>query len=465
MPLSDYFKVIRRHAGLVIVGLALGLAASGLLTFLAVPVYQAEARLFVGQQHVSTAQVAQIQSIADLSAKLLESYATIIRTHPIATLAIQKASLPHNARTLAESITVEPIPATQIIRLHYRSEDARLAQDTVNAIAQVFAEEIQKLDRATPQQNRDTPAVDVSVVEPALLPRTPVWPKPARNHFLGGVFGLAFGLGSVVLAERLDTTVKSDRHIEQTVGVSVLSSIPKAKTRRGEPHLERERNSVFAEGFRKLRTAIQLYSTESRQDVILVTSPNAHGGTSTIAMNLAAAFANGGSRTILVEADLRRPRLHQALGTVGNNGLALLLWGRISLDQALRRTSIDLLTFLPAGAIPPRPVEMLASTQMQITLDELRDRFETVVIDAPPLLPVADASAIALRVDCVLLVARIKQTQRQQLKESVQLIRRLGGNLAGVALNAVPMDKSIDNYSYHYAGKRTWRRRGLLARR
>lgn len=169
----------------------------------------------------------------------------------------------------------------------------------------------------------------------------------------------------------------------------------------------------------------------------------------TTALNLAAVYAYAGNQTILVEADLRRPALHRIFPGQELNGLTLALLGRTSLSSAILETNVANLYCLPAAAIPPNPVEILASDKMQSIIDELKQRFHTVIIDAPPLLPVADATTIVPRVDGTLIVARAKQTRRDRLRESVQLVEKVRGKVLGIVMNAVSMDES-GGYSYQY---------------
>lgn len=446
--LRQNVRVLRKRYALIVFASIACVATSYVLTRLASPTYQAEAKLFVGQQQISSSDVVRGQTVTDLSAKLLESYASILQTHPIAALAAQQASLPQNPPKLAKEIVAEAIPDTQIIRLRYRSGDARLAQRTVNAIAKAFVSEVEKIERPSATRSEE-PAVRVSIVEPALVPGEPVEPRPVRNYALGLVLGLLLGFGLAVLAEHLDRTIKDKDDLEESLGLPVLASIPKIQMRSDELHLEVDNQSVFAESFRKLRTAIQLYDAGTTHRTILITSAHAREGKSTTAINLAAVCAYAGSSTVLVEADLRRPKLHEHFTITELNGFTTALLGRITLDQATLRTSIPHLACIPAAAIPPNPVELLASGHMQAILEELKQHYETIVIDAPPLLPVADATTIASRVDGVLLVARTKQTRRDQLKESAELVKNVGGRVLGVVLNAVPMDLSDSAYSYY----------------
>ncbi|MGH2670075.1 MAG: YveK family protein, partial [bacterium] len=337
--LRDYLRVLNKYRTLVLIALIGCIGGAGALTYLTTPVYEAEAKLFVGQRQISTTKVAEGQTVTQLSGELLKSYAAILETHPIAQQAIDRDRLGMQARDLADDLKADPILETQLISLRYSSIDPALAQRTVNAVARAFVDEVHKIE--SPAPGEEEPAVKVSIVAPALRPEDPVSPNPVLNYGLATVLGLLLGIGFAFLAEQLDTTVKDRDDVEQSLALPVLAAVPKIKTRADELYLEGDNQSMFAETFRKLRTAIQLYSAGESVRTILVTSPHARDGKTTTAVNLAAVYAYSGSRTVIIEADMRRPKLHQTFSNTELNGFALAMLRRISLDQAIVTTGIE----------------------------------------------------------------------------------------------------------------------------
>ncbi|HVE92287.1 MAG TPA: polysaccharide biosynthesis tyrosine autokinase, partial [Actinomycetota bacterium] len=308
-----------------------------------------------------------------------------------------------------------------------------------------FTEEIQRLQKPT----QGEPAIQVRVVEPALRPEEPVSPSAVRNLALALVLGLLLGVGAVFLAESLDTTVKDRHDVERLVGAPVLATVPRIQTGGAEVYLERDPQSMGAEAFRKVRTAIQFLGVDRPIKVLLITSPFPREGKTTTALNLAASFAQAGMKTVLLEADLRRPTLHRVFASEQEKGLTTCLVGRISLQQAVLPTPVRNLSHIPAGAIPPNPAELLSSQHMGKVLSALQAEFDMVVVDAPPLLPVADTPALAHRVDGVLLVARAGQTNRERLRESAELLQTVGGRLLGVIVNFQRVEDSPEGYQYY----------------
>lgn len=459
--LRENARVLWKRKWAILLAFASAVATSAFLTTRTPSTYEASASLFVGHRQISSAQLSEGVALTQLSQQLVQSYAQVLTSRSIAASAAERFSLGLSPTTIATGLRVTPIPDTLVMRASYRSTDPATAARVVNAVAQTFIEDSKRFESSTAGED---PAVRVSIIDRALTPTTPVAPNPTQNILLAAILGLIGGVALALLIDRLDVTVKGKDEIDRTLRIPVLATIPKIQTRSDELYLEGDNQSVFAETFRKLRTAIQLYGTDSEHRTILVTSPRAREGKSTTAINLAAVYAYGGNRTILVEADMRRPKLHEHFSSADLNGFTLALLGRISLDQAVLPTSIPNLSCIPAGAIPPNPAELLGSKHMRTLLEELRVRYDTVVIDAPPLLPVADATTLAPRVDGVVVVARVKQTKRDELKESIELVQAVGANLLGIALNAVAMDLSGNEYSYYDEEVRAQRRRGLFAR-
>lgn len=450
LELRDYLRILRKRKWWVILSLVACLGAAAVFTVRATPVYEAESKLFVGQQQVTTQQLPQGVQVTQLSLQLLETYAEVLRTRPIAEHAVEEAALPIRPTDLVEDLEATPILDTQLIRLRYRSPDPALAQRVVNATADAFVSEIENIE-AVPGTTGEEPAVKVSVVESALRPESPVSPQPVRNMVLAFVLGAMLGVGVAFLVEYLDTSVKDTEDVERVTGYPVLAAVPRFDTKGEEVHLERDPQAASSEAFRKLRTAIQFLGVDDPVRTVLVTSPFARDGKSTTAVNLAAAFAQGGYRTLLLEADLRRPSFHHVFGVrPDQGGLTGVLIGRTSVEAAVAETNIRNLACLHAGALPPNPVELLASEHAGEVVRGLRERYEMVIVDSTPLLPVADASALAPRCDGVLMVARAGQTHRERLGEAVELLGKVGGRPLGIVLNVLSPRDARYGYEYYY---------------
>jgi capsular exopolysaccharide synthesis family protein len=208
------------------------------------------------------------------------------------------------------------------------------------------------------------------------------------------------------------------------------------------------RRSPFAEAFRHLRTNLLYLSPDRPLRTLLVTAAGPGEGKSTVAANLAVALAIAGRRTWIVEADLRKPGLAWAFQPGTTRGLSDVLVENAAFDAALAPTSVEGLWFVPAGTLPPDPAELLGSQRMRALLAHAREQVDAVVLDAPPVLPVSDALALAPHVDGVLLVVDLARTPRDAARRAAGQLRAVGARVAGVVVNNVP----ADGRGYYYYG-------------
>lgn len=208
--------------------------------------------------------------------------------------------------------------------------------------------------------------------------------------------------------------------------------------------------SAISESYRMLRTNIQFTSIDHPLRSILVTSPDPGAGKSTTSVNLAVAFAQEGKKVLLIDADMRNPTQHFYFLKSNRTGLSNALAGQAPLEQCLHDTYIDNLTLLPSGVIPPNPAEMLASNRMNQMLSELKEQFEMIIIDSPPVLAVTDAQILASKSDGVLCVLRAGKVKRQMAQKMLERLNYVGANILGVLLNKIQTKKSDAIYSYYY---------------
>lgn len=212
-----------------------------------------------------------------------------------------------------------------------------------------------------------------------------------------------------------------------------------------------EGESPAAEAFRTLRTNLQFAGGDRTVRTLVVTGVGADEGKTTVAANLAATLAAGGTRTLAVGADLRRPALHRLFGVDGSRGLTQVLSGRLSLDEAVVHVEPPGLDVLPAGPIPPNPAELLGSHRMAALMQTMAERWEMVVIDTPPAVGLADASVVAVRADGTLLVVSVGLTSREEAQLARRQLEQVGARILGVVLNGVSPHGGYYRYYRYYA--------------
>ena len=317
---------------------------------------------------------------------------------------------------------------------------------------------------------------NIRIVDPALVPTTPARPQKGKNILLGFLIGVVGGVGLAFLREYLDNTVKSPDDIERLVGLPSLAVVPSLPNILGASHSrnlltagdgkedgqENSRieiislvkpKSQVAEAFRALRTSLLLSQAEHPPQVILVTSALPREGKTTSALNLAVTLAQLGDRTLIVDADLRKPGVRRALGlTVGREfGLSSYLAGVSSLDDVIvPHPTVENLAALTTGPIPPSPADLLSSHRMRDAIAYLRQKYKFIVIDSPPIMAATDAVILSVVTDGVLLVVRSGETPKEAFTRTRDLLHAVKCRLLGVVLNAVDSNAPDYYYSYRY---------------
>jgi non-specific protein-tyrosine kinase len=281
---------------------------------------------------------------------------------------------------------------------------------------------------------------DIVVFEEAAPPQQPMdfsGRRARRNAALAGIAGAVLAAGVALLIEYLDDTIKTDDDVNQALGLCVLGTIGRLAAEDGELITASRPRARASENFRMLRTNIRYFEVDHPLRTLLVTSPGPAEGKSIMAANLAVVMAQSGLKVVVLDADLRQPRLHRLFGVLQGEGLSRsLVLG--NLDGNLEPVcEVDGLFVLSAGPLPPNPAEMLGSQRMRALLDELAQQMDVVLVDSPPMLAVTDAAVLAHMVDGVLLVVDAGKTRRGAAQHAVESLRQMEGNLIGVVLNRV----------------------------
>lgn len=317
-------------------------------------------------------------------------------------------------------------------------------------------------------------ATNITIVDPARSQSIPVRPKPVNNLALATLFGIFVGLAVAFTADNLDRTVTTPPEVEEITGKPVIGVIPnfgdqartygvqllpdKRKSAAKEVAISSpirmlsDPNSGAAEACRALRTSIMLSRAGGGPKTIVITSCIPGEGKTTLTMNLAVAFAQHHKKVIIIEADMRRPRIKHVMDVPSIGGLSSVLAGSLTSDEAiLHGVHLDALDVLPAGPRPPMPSEILGSTAFDELLEQLRLRYDIILIDSPPALLVTDAVAISAKTDAAIWVAQAGVVTRPQLARAAELIARNGMPVIGFVVNR--MDGRLAGYGYEYYGR------------
>lgn len=295
---------------------------------------------------------------------------------------------------------------------------------------------------------------NIQILDRAEIPRVPVLPRTQRDLMLGAIGGLLVAFGLAFGFEYMDSRIKVPEEIKTHLDLPFLGMIPAfaaAGTDDGTaPLLQSDAPPAFSEAIRAVRTAVLFSSAEEGSRSVVVTSTGPHEGKTVVSSSLAITLAQAGQRTIVVDADMRRPRMHEALGRSQEPGLSNVLVGEASLADAMRSTTVPNLTLLAAGHIPPNPAELLSSPKYAELIAELKRRYDWVVIDAPPVMPVTDASVVANNSSGVLFVVGSEMTPRNNAMAAVEQLRGANAKFIGAVLNRVDIRRHAYYYSPYY---------------
>ena len=448
MELRDYWRLLTRNLPILALSLLLGVGTAAAVTFTATPQYAASAQIFVSTP-ASALDITALASGSSFSQQRVKSYAQIMNGPATLQPVINSLKLNTTVAALAKRVTASAPLDTVLITIKVTDPSPERAAAIANAVAAQFAVTVGALEVS--QVDSGSP-VKISTVISATPPTSPSSPKKALNLALGLLLGLGLGFGIATLRQIFDNTVKNEEHL---AGNSLLAAIGFDDEAEKKPLVtDIGRYASRAESFRQLRTNLQFIRAEDPPKVIAISSALPNEGKSSGAINLAITMTQAGFSVALVEADLRRPRVGGYLGyEKTREGLTDLLTGRVELeaiDSIMLPWGQHGLKVLAAGRIPPNPAELLNSGAMGRLLKSLRMKFDYVIIDCPPLLPVTDAAVIASQADGVLLIIRAGSTKVTQFKGAVDSITAVGSTVLGVVLNMIPKSRSGDEYGYRY---------------
>jgi receptor protein-tyrosine kinase len=444
MNLQEVTAALRAGWWLLIAGLLLGGIAALAASLVQTPLYTSTTQLFVSATASTTASDALQGS--QLSQQRVTSYAQLVSGEELAERIAKRFDLDLSA----SKIDVTAVPDTVLIDVAVTDPSAEQAKRIAEAVGSEFPAFVQQLE--TPQAGGASP-VKVTVTDRPEIPSTPSSPKTTRNVALGLVVGLFAGAGLALARARLDRSVKVAADVFDLAGAPVIGTVLKDQSLEKGHTIERTGDSRTAEDYRQLRNNLQFLNVDDPPRVIMVSSAVPAEGKTTLVINLALALADAGQRVVIIEADLRRPKVTNYLGLVGGVGLTNVLAGAAELDDVLQRYSDEKVSVLAGGPIPPNPGELLASSHMRALVEKLRGQYDFVLIDVPPLLPVADASGLAAYMDGVLLSVRHGSTRKEQLQQAAATVKRVGGTTLGVVLNIVPPkagEAAAYGYGYSY---------------
>ena len=445
MDFKDFLRVLRRRWKTIIAVFALAIIASAGYSLLATPKYQSTASVAISTD-VTSSTDAYIASF--FASSRVNTYAQLATSGAVLQKVIDEAHLDLTPSELAPKISAVVPTGTTIITVSARDDSAREAQ----VLAQTVAEQLSSYiaDFETPNGKEFQP-VKAVVSDPADFDGSPVSPKTTLYLIIAAFLGLILGLALALVRDILDSTIKSPEDVGTVVDQPVLGHVSYDANLSKHPLLtDLGSHDPRTEAFRLVRTNLQYLSPDSTPKSFVITSALPGEGKTSTSTNLAIALAQAGKRVLLVDADLRQPNAARVLGLERSVGLTTVLVGRSTLQESVQHHAASGIDFLASGPLPPNPTEILQSRATRDLMTTLSAQYDAVVVDAPPLLPVADAAIVATYVDGAMVVIRHGRTTKDQLKHAVDRLNHVGATVFGVLSNMSPR-RGSRNYGEGYA--------------
>ncbi len=427
MDPSEYVTALRHRWVVIVLAVLAALAGAGALSVRATPQYSASAALYFSYAPTD-GSASELNQGSAFVRDQVRSFVGLATEDVVLRPVIQDLRLSTTETALAGTLTVHYEADSALLRITAHSPSADRAAAVANAVTAQVARTVNDL---APTGKGSARSIAVTNVATAAVPTTPASRSLLTSLIGGGLAGLLLGVTGAVLLYAADSRVRHARDVRRVTPLPLLGRFGRER----RPQVREDATGPHAERVRQLRTALLSFGVTAQRRTLVVTSPSAGEGKTTVAVDLAVAMAEAGYRVVLVDAHLRAPGVADRLGLSGQVGLAEVLSGTSTTAQAVQVWGRHGLRVLPAGAPPAGPSELLGSPRMDALLAELTADADLVVLDTAPLLPVTDAMLMALRADGTCLVVDSTRTRRAPLGRAVEALALTGAPVLGVVLN------------------------------
>ncbi len=435
IDLREIFQIIRKYLILIIITpiifAAIGAAVS---IYLIEPVYESSTTLIVRED--KAAEEAISISDVNLSKSLVYTYAEMAKSYTV---------LDNTAKTLnidklnSDNITVSPVKDTQILKVAVQNTDPVLARDIADTLVEEFTMEIQRITKTN----------NVAVVDYARLPLEPVKPNIVMNTAIAGILGLMVILLIVFLKEYFDNTAKTEKDIENLLGLPILGAVPNFNhgSKSGKFLISDNPSSPVAEAYRKITTNIEFSNVDNEIKTIMITSAKQDEGKTTTICNIAAVMTELKKNILIMDLDLRKPAVHKQFNLSNKTGLTDLLMNKDDFKSYLQNISpgMDVIT---TGRVPANPAEIINSRTLKELIKEMAAEYDYILLDAPPVMLVSDPITISTYSNAVVLAIEHGKTEKELAKKAVDSLKQVDANIIGAVFNNIPVSKHSNYYYY-----------------
>lgn len=435
ISIREIVDVLKAYWKMILVITLCATILSGFISFFVIkPQYDASTKIFIGKEGAEERDYNE--SDIEMYQKLMKTYIEIIKTRDLIEKALGRVDSNLTASQVLGKLTVTNITDTQIIEIKFKYKNPVVAKEIIEAIT----EELINVSSSLVLNG------SIRVIDHVSVPHTPVSPNKKINIIISFLLGLIISGGIAFLREYMDNTYKNAEQLEQDLETPVIGSIPiKKGIKTNEYILETSASSIAMENYRALRTNIQYSSIGRKFKVLIITSSDHGEGKTTISGNLALCLAAEERKVILLDCDLRNPSIHKAFGLSNDIGLSDVVVEKAPISMAMQDFNNNL-TILTSGKLPPNPADILGSNAMEEILEKLKEDFDYLVIDTPPIQDFADAQILSTKADGTILVVRAERTNKDSVHNTLNLIKKVNSKVIGIVINGLEVEKN--NY-YH----------------
>jgi succinoglycan biosynthesis transport protein ExoP len=446
--------------------LVVSMAVTGFITFEVLdPVYVAETSLFVGKEddNIASLDLSQL----NLNKSLVTDYRQIILSRLVSREVIQEIGLDMPIATFQQKVTVTPMQDSRLFKISFESTDPKLAMDVANALARVIIEKAQDIIEVK----------NIKVIDKAELPEAPIKPNKVQNLAIAAILGFLIGAGVVFLIEYTDYTVKDSKDVEKYLELITIGEIPMfagekrkgrrnktVKKKKGRSGKESQNGNALSpnlitlvdpkapasEAYRSLRTNIGYSGVDRKVKLITVTSPGPAEGKSTTAANIAVSMAQAGKKVLLMDGDLRKPRVQKYFSLPNDVGLTDIIVNDFPLKFVIKATNdIQNLDVILSGTLPPNPTEILESQKMADFLVHIREEYDLIILDTPPVGQLTDGAILASLADGVILVVASGESNIDMARRAKAALERVNARITGAVLTKITGSSGGSYYHYY----------------
>lgn len=439
--------VARKNGMLLIASFVVGAISGAGLASIQAPMFTSSTQVYVSVDLTVTQSANDLLQGGNAAEQRVRSYLDLVTKSTVLRPVADQLGVPSG--DLRQQVSASSPSRSVLIDITATDADPVRARDIAEAVRERFQDVVEnEIERPA---DSDASSVTLLVTEPAEVPETRSSPSVRTNVVVGAFLGLILGIALAVARLLLDTRLHGASDVESSFAPPVVGSVPFVKGTAERPLIVRHaQHGRAAEAFRTIRANLRFIDHGAPHRAIVVSSAQQSEGKSTTVTNLAVVLSETGARVALIDGDLRRPRVADIMGLEGAVGLTDVLIGRYELDDVLQEWGAHGLRVLPAGSIPPNPSELLGSAQMQLLIETLTSRYDYVLIDAPPVLPVADAALLGAITNGVLMVVAAKRSRRADLAAALRAFDIAGVRCLGMVVTMTRSKKTTDAYGSGY---------------